>query len=105
MDTTMEITKPFHLPNRADRRKYAKLVSKDPRADICPICGNKALFYTTSKDHDGTVVKCQLCTGIVFDGPKAAKLFPPGIILPYKLDIFRLALKGVKDDEPKETNE
>lgn len=93
----------YHIPNRKTRRNYAQQLKKDPRADICPICKTLSLFFTYAKSETETEVRCALCGGTVFSGPKTSKLFPPGIYLPYKLDIFRMALNGVKDNENSES--
>ena len=103
--------------NREERRKYISKIKNDKRASICPVCGNKSLFYSAPqlKPYEGTkekfiaedfetVIKCEVCNNIVLQRPAIAKLIPPGIYLPLPLDIFQMALK-YEEEHPEEAAE
>lgn len=86
--------------NREERRKYLQRNKKNKNLSKCPKCGFKSLFYSTSRGENDTVIKCDICQNIVFEGPDVTRMVPPGIYLPLPLDIFEIALKN----PPKEEN-
>lgn len=88
--------------NRDQRRKYAKKIAKRKEASICPKCGYKAIFYSTARGENDTVVKCEICDEIVFEGPDVTRVVPPGIEIPLPLEIFEVALKAPPEEEKKE---
>lgn len=97
--------------NRSARRAYEQKIRKDKRASICPKCGYRSLFFSTSiptgefdvetKDDGMTVtkpkytaaIKCEVCDSIIYMGEDVEKLVPPGIYLPLPIDIFDYALR------------
>ena len=86
--------------NRDERRAYWRRNKKNKNLSKCPKCGFSALFYSTARGENDTVIKCDICQNIVFEGPDVTRLVPPGIYLPLPLDIFEIALKN----PPKEEN-
>ena len=100
--------------NREQRRQYQAKIKGNKAASKCPLCGYTSLFYSAPqlKPYEGTkesfvaedfdtVIKCEVCDGIVLSSPAITQLIRPGIRLPLPLDIFQLALKY----EEKQTNE
>ena len=79
--------------NREERRKYLQRNKKNKNLSKCPKCGFKSLFYSTTRGENDTVIKCDICGDIVFEGPDVTRMVPPGIYLPLPLDIFEIALK------------
>ena len=85
--------------NREERRKYLQRNKKNKNLSKCPKCGFKSLFYSTSRGENDTVIKCDICGDIVFEGPDITRMVPPGIYLPLPLDIFEIALKSSPPEE------
>ena len=85
--------------NREERRKYLQRNKKNKNLSKCPKCGFKSLFYSTARSENDTVIKCDVCGDIVFEGPDVTRMVPPGIYLPLPLDIFEMVLKAPKDNE------
>lgn len=88
--------------NRAEKRAYAKKIKNHKEASICPKCGTRALFYTTARGENDTVIKCEVCQEIVLEGPDVTRMTPPGIYIPLPLDIFEMTLKTPPEEERKE---
>lgn len=104
------------MMNRKERRKYASKIKNDKRASVCPLCGYKSLFYSAPqlKPYEGTketfvaedfdtVIKCEVCGGVVLANDAVTKLIRPGVYLPMALDIFQMALK-YEEEHPEEEN-
>lgn len=84
--------------NREERRKYLQRNKKNRNLSKCPKCGFKSLFYSTARGENDTVIKCDICGDIVFEGPDVTRMVPPGIYLPLPLDIFEIALKSSPEE-------
>ena len=85
--------------NRKERRIYWQRNKKNKNLSKCPKCGFKSLFYSTSRGENDTIIKCDICQNIVFEGPDVTRIVPPGIYLPLPLDIFEIALKSSPSKE------
>ena len=79
--------------NRDERRAYWRHNKKNKNLSKCPKCGFNALFYSTARGENDTVIKCDICQNIVFEGSNITRIVPPGIYLPLPLDVFEMALK------------
>ena len=111
--------------NREERRKYTKKIAKDRRASICPICGNKSLFFSSwvatepdqgeggksgppGMNHKPAII-CEFCNKPVIIDERIYELLPAGyynpnlgiekVYVPIPLDIFLLALKSPIEEE------
>ncbi len=84
--------------NREERRKYLQRNKKNKNLSKCPKCGFKSLFYSTARGENDTVIKCDICGDIVFEGSDVTRMVPPGIYLPLPLDIFEIALKNPPEE-------
>lgn len=78
--------------NREQRRRYAKKVKNDVIASICPLCNNRARYFTKARGEKDTVVICEVCGQVVRDGEEVTKLLPPGIYVPMPLPALDQAL-------------
>lgn len=78
--------------NREQRRRYAKKVKNDVIASICPLCNNRARYFTKARGEKDTVVICEVCGQVVRDGEEVTKLLPPGIYVPMPLPALDRAL-------------
>jgi len=87
--------------NRTQYRAYLRKNKKNKNLSICPKCNHKSLFYSTARGENDTVIKCDVCKDIVFEGPDVTRMVPPGIYLPLPLDIFEIALKTPPEEENK----
>jgi len=85
--------------NRNERREYWRHNKKNKNLSKCPKCGFSALFYSTARGKNDTVIKCDICGDIIFEGPDVTRMVPPGIYLPLPLDIFEIALKNPPEEE------
>ncbi len=85
--------------NREERRRYQKKIAKRKEASICPKCGYKSLFVSTARGENDTIIKCEICGEIVFEGPDVTRIVPPGIYLPLPLNIFETALKAPPEEK------
>ena len=68
--------------NRTQYRAYLRKNKKNKNLSICPKCNHKSLFYSTARGENDTVIKCDVCKDIVFEGPDVTRMVPPGIYLP-----------------------
>ena len=87
--------------NRAQYRAYLQKNKKNKSLSVCPKCNHKSLFYSTARGENDTVIKCDVCGDIIFEGPDITRMVPPGIYLPLPLDIFEMVLKEPKKEEEK----
>ena len=94
--------------NREQKRAYAKKIKNDKRASTCPLCGTKALFYSSftetspynTESAGGTgipknmeaCIKCEVCNKVVLKDPAIETLLPPNHYVPMPLPLFELAL-------------
>jgi len=84
--------------NREERREYLRHNKKNKNLSKCPKCGFKSLFYSTARGENDTVIKCDICQDIVFEGDNVTRMVPPGIYLPLPLDIFEMALNAPQQE-------
>lgn len=105
------------MMNREQRRKYQAKIKGNKAVSKCPLCGYDSLFYSAPqlKPYEGvketfvaedfdTVIKCEICDGVVLANPAVTKLIRPGVRLPLPLDIFQMALK-YEEEHPEGTEE
>lgn len=91
--------------NREQRRAYDRKVKQVSHASICPECNHKALFVTSARAENDTVLRCERCGEIVREGEELTKLMPPGIYLPIPLDVLDKALLAEAARIKEENNE
>lgn len=84
--------------NREERREYLRRNKKNKNLSKCPKCGFKSLFYSAARGETDTVIKCDICQNIVFEGDNVTRMVPPGIYLPLPLDIFEMALNAPEEN-------
>ena len=72
--------------NREQRRAYDRRVKQISHASICPECNHKALFVTSARAENDTILRCERCGKIVREGEELTKLIPPGIYIPMPLE-------------------
>jgi ribosomal protein L32 len=82
--------------NREERRRYHKKIKNRKEASICPYCNNLSLFLATSRGENDTVVKCEICGEIIFEGSEVTRIIPPGIYLPLPISMFKTILEEEK---------
>ena len=78
-------------------------------ASICPVCKNKARFFTTARGEKDTVLKCEVCNAIVREGEVLTHLMPPGLYLPMTIESLDIVLAAeaerMKEEENKKNEE
>ena len=102
--------------NREQRRAHNKKIRGDKRASICPLCGNKSLFYAQPvlKPYEGEkeefvaedfdlVINCEVCQGTVFKSDKLPEYIKPASYVTLPIDTFINAIKYA-EEHPDDTD-